>query len=193
MNKKGRALIASILAGSMMVASVQAMAFPDVDADADYAEAVEYVSDEGIIMGDSGGNFNPDQAVTRAQMAAIICRMLGDAENLEKGNDFSDVPTSHWANTYISKAAELGIVGGFKDGTFHPSTTVTYEQAVAMVMRALGGTELAEQSGGYPDGFLNVASQHSLLENIHAQKGDAFLRKDVANLIFNCAGFSFLE
>lgn len=193
MNRNFKTFATSLLAGYMLFASAQAASFPDVDANADYAEAVDYVSEEGIIVGDSNGNFNPNQTVTRAQMAAIICRMLGETEGLEKKENFPDVPTSHWANASISKAVELGIVSGYKDGTFGPSKTVSYEQAVTMIVRALGGAELAAQSGGYPDGFLEVASQHGFLENVHAQKGDAFSRKDVASLVLNCAGFSFLE
>lgn len=194
MKRKLKILLTIFLAGSMLIASsAQAASFPDVAADADYAEAINYVSEQGIIVGDSAGNFNPEQTVTRAQMAAIICRMLGATENLEKGSDFTDVPANHWANAYINKAVKLGIVGGFKDGTFGPSQAVTYEQAVTMIVRALDGAELAAQSGGYPDGFLSIASQHGFLENIHAQKGDAFSRKDVANLVFNCAYFSFAD
>ena len=193
MSRNFKTLVTSLLAGCILIASAQAASFPDVAADADYADAVNYVSEQGIIVGDSAGNFNPEQTVTRAQMAAIICRMLGDTENLAKGNIFTDVPADHWANAYINKAAELGIVGGFKDGTFGPSVTVTYEQAVTMIIRALDGAELAAQSGGYPDGFLSVASEHGFLENIHAQKRDAFSRKDVASLIFNCAYFSFAD
>lgn len=177
--------MASLLAGSMLIASAQAASFPDVDAGADYAEAINYVSEEGIIVGDSAGNFNPDRAVTRAQMAAIICRMLGETENLKKGNDFTDVPVSHWANGYINKAVELGIVSGFKDGTFNPSANVSYEQAITMVIRAAGGEIVAQASGGYPDGYLLAAEENGFLENISTKKGNPFPRRDVAVILYN--------
>lgn len=177
--------MASLLAGSMLIASAQAASFPDVDAGADYAEAINYVSEEGIIVGDSAGNFNPEQSVTRAQMAAIICRMLGETENLKKGNDFTDVPVSHWANGYINKAVELGIVSGFKDGTFNPSANVSYEQAVTMIVRAIGESENAQESGGYPDGFLFVARERGLLAGLSKEKGVPLSRSDVAVLLYN--------
>lgn len=185
MNRKLRTLMASLLAGSMLIASAQAASFPDVDAGADYAEAINYVSEEGIIVGDSAGNFNPEQSVTRAQMAAIICRMLGETENLKKGNDFTDVPVSHWANGYINKAVELGIVSGFKDGTFNPSANVSYEQAVTMIVRAIGESENAQESGGYPDGFLFVARERGLLAGLSKEKGVPLSRSDVAVLLYN--------
>lgn len=185
MNRKFRIMMTGILAGSMLIASVQAASFPDVAADADYVEAVDYVSEQGIIIGDSAGNFNPAQTVTRAQMAAIICRMLGETENLEKGNVFNDVPADHWANTYINKAAELGIVGGFKNGTFGPSQTVTYEQAITMIIRAVGGEEVAQASGGYTDGYLLAAEENGFLENISTKFGSPFPRRDVAVILYN--------
>lgn len=185
MSRKIKNLMTSLLAGSLLIASVQAASFPDVDANADYAEAVDYVSEEGIIVGDNAGNFNPDQTVTRAQMAAIICRVLGETEGLEKKEDFPDVPVTHWANAYISKAVELGIVSGYKDGTFGPSSNVSYEQAVTMVVRAIGESENAQESGGYPDGFLFVAKERGLLADLSKEKGVPLSRADVAVLLYN--------
>lgn len=193
MRSKLRVLMASLMAWSMLISSVCAASFPDVDQNADYAEAVDYVSEQGFIVGDSSGKFNPEQKVTRAQMATIICRVVGEAENVEKGNVFSDVPTDYWANAYIKKASSLGIITGYSNGQFKPSDNVSYEQGVTMVIRALDGAELAAEAGGYPDGFLAVADQHGFLVNIHAQRGEPLSRGDVATLLYNCAYFSFSE
>lgn len=186
MGSKLRILAASLLAGSLLVSSVCAASFPDVDKNADYAEAVDYVSEQGIIVGDSSGNFSPKQTVTRAQMAAITCRMLGETENLEKKDNFPDVPTSHWANTYISKAVEFGIVNGYSNGNFGPSDNVTYEQGIAMVVRAVGGEVEAAEKGGYPNGFLAVAETYGLIEGVVAKKGEPLSRADIAIIIYNC-------
>lgn len=159
--------------------------FPDVDEDAPYAEAVSYISEIGVMEGDENGYFNPDQPVTRAEMAVIICRMLGEAEVLPSADDFSDVPQSHWANPYISKAAELQIINGYPGGRFAPSDNVTYEQAVTMVVRAVGYTEVAQDNGGYPDGFLSVARSNGYLENVEGQQGTLLTRANVTVLLFN--------
>lgn len=168
-----------------------AVTFPDVAADSSYAEAVSYVSGAGIMVGDDHGNFNPTKTVTRAEMATIICRMLD--ESTDKSSDFSDVPSNHWANGYIGKAVKLGIVNGYGGGKFGPSDNVTYEQAVTMLMRTIGGADLAAKSGGYPDGFLKIANDHGLLEGVNTRKGNALSRGDIAKIIFNCAGFWFYE
>ena len=186
MNRKLRTLMASLLAGSMLIASAQAATFSDVDADADYAEAAEYLNEIGVMQGDSAGCFNPNKNVTRAQMAALICRMLGETENLSTdGTRFSDVAESYWANKYIIKAASLKIIGGYQDDTFKPDNTVTYEQALAMVVRAMGEMDEADAAGGYPDGILKVAEQNGYTNQLLAQKGDVLARWQVAMILYN--------
>ena len=177
--------LAAVLTGVLLICPAFASSFPDVDDTADYAEAVEFVNELGIMIGDDKGNFNPDKTVTRAEMAAIVCRMLGETEGLTTSNDFTDVPIGHWANAYIAKAVEYGIVNGYGDGRFGPSDAVTYEQAVTMVVRAAGCAGEAQELGGYPDGFLAVALEFGLLHGINAQTGDAFSRANVAILIYN--------
>ena len=162
-----------------------ASSFPDVDENAAYAEAVQCVNEMEIMQGDNKGNFNPDKNVTRAEMAAIICRMLYEDASATDGTVFSDVPASHWANGYIVKAAELGIISGYGNGKFGPSDTVTYEQAVTMLVRATGGEGEAENLGGYPDGYIKLASEYGLLEDIHVSQGSNFSRGNVAILLYN--------
>lgn len=159
--------------------------FPDVDENAAYAEAAEYMDETGIMVGDENGNFNPSKTLTRAEMATIICRVVGETENLSISSAFSDVPIDHWANKYIGRASELGIVSGYGDGKYGPSDSLTYEQAITMVVRTIYGTAEGETAGGYPDGFLLIASKNGLLSNISATKGEFIPRADVAILLFN--------
>ena len=85
----------------------------------------------------------------------------------------------------VGKASELGIVGGYGDGIFGPSDPVTYEQAVTMIVRAIGEGDKASSYGGYPDGFLLVAQEHGLLEGIQAARGQGLSRSSVAVLLYN--------
>lgn len=181
-----RALAGLLTAGVMVCPSMAASPFPDVDANADYAEAVSYVSEVGIMVGDENGNFNPDKTVTRAEMAVILCNMLGETENLTAGGSvFTDVPANHWANPYVVKAAELGLVTGYGDGRFGPADVVTYEQAITMIVNAIGNGDEAVTLGGYPEGYISSAQASGFLDNIHAEKGDGLSRSDIAMLLFN--------
>lgn len=185
MKRKIQRLLTGVLIGVLLICPVfAASAFPDVDGYEEFAEAVAYVNEAGIMVGDNKGNFNPYNTVTRAEMATIICRMLNQTTGLKASNDFSDVPTSHWANTYVSKAVELGIVNGYGGGRFGPSDNVTYEQAVTMVVRAIGSADAAAELGGYPDGFIAFAEDAELTAGIHAEKGDPLSRADIAMIIY---------
>lgn len=189
MKHKIQRTLASLLAVWLLTCPALAMSFPDVDDYLDYAVAVDYVSDLGIMVGDDQGNFNPYKTVTRAEMATIICRMLDETENLPSSTAFTDVPVGHWANAYVGKAAELGIVSGYGGGKFGPSDPVTYEQAVTMVIRAIGEGDAAVEYGGYPDGFLAVAKENSLLDGILAERGEPLSRADIALLLYNYYNF----
>lgn len=181
-------LVGLLVSGFLIYPAFAASSFPDVDVQSEYAEAIAYVNEAGIIMGDDKGNFNPNKSVSRAEMVALICRMLGETENLQKSSDFFDVPTNHWANTYVSKAVEFGIVNGYGNGKFGPDDDVTYEQAVAMIIRAVGGELESQEYGGYPDGYFTVADENGLLQNVSANKGEPLSRANVAVIIYNCIG-----
>lgn len=186
MKHKIRQIPALLLAILLLTSTALATSFPDVDESAVYADAAEYLNEIGVMQGDTQGNFNPNQTVTRAQMAAIICRTLGEAENLiTDGTRFTDVPASYWANGYIARAAELGIISGYQDGTFKPGNTVTYEQAITMVIRAANGDGEAQEIGGYPDGYITLALNFGLLNRIQGKIGDSLSRANVAILIYN--------
>lgn len=179
-------LLALLVSGLMICPAIAASAFPDVDGYEEFAEAVSYVNEAGIMIGDNNGNFNPYATVNRAEMATIVCRMLGVDKNLTTSTQFTDVPTGHWANGYVSKAASLGIVNGYGGGKFGPSDDVTYEQAVTMIVRAVGGDVEAAEYGGYPDGFFSVAETYGLIEGVAAEKGEPLSRADIAIIIYNC-------
>lgn len=185
MKHKLKHTLACILALTLLICpALAASSFPDVPDDAPYADAAEYLNEAGIMQGDSAGNFNPDRSVTRAQMAAILCRMLGETGTAKDGNIFSDVPETFWANDTIVKAAELGIIGGYSDGTFRPDNTVTYEQAVTMVVRAMGLEDVAIEYGGYPNGYIEVADEYGFTWGLSVQRGEAMTRGQISILIY---------
>ena len=186
MKSKVQSLLAVALIGAVLICPVMATSsFPDVDENANYAEAVEYLNDIGIMRGDNRGNFNPDNPVTRAEMATIICNMLNESEDLAVSDNFTDVPTTHWANKYVTKAAELGIVSGYGNGKFGPDDTVNYEQAVKMIVSAAGHSDYSNEQGGYPDGYLKVAAELGYTTGLSPQKGELLKRWQVAVITSN--------
>ena len=185
MKRKLKPILAALLTSAILCCPVLAASFPDVDESVGYADAVDYLSDVGIMVGDDLGNFNPDKPVTRAEMATIICRMSGETDDLKVSNNFLDVPTSHWANKYISKAVELGVVNGYGGGKFGPSDFVTYEQAITMLIRSVGLDSDAQFFGGYPQGYVDVANRYGFTRDLTITVGSHMNRGDVAVAVFN--------
>lgn len=161
--------------------------FPDVPAGANYMEAAVTLAELGIFQGDSAGNFNPNKTISRAEAATVICRMLGVEEDAKNRTDviFNDVSVSHWAVGYISKAAELGIIGGYGNGKFGPEDPVTQEQIVKMLVCAWGYEYDATVAGGYPNGYINVANDLGILFGIRTVPSDPAPRSVVASLVYN--------
>lgn len=190
MKHKFQRTLACLLALTLLICpALAASPFPDVDENASYVEAIKFVKDMKVMQGDDKGNFNPNKVVTRAEMAVIVCQMLDETGNLTTSSKFSDVPTTHWANKYITKASELGFVSGYGNGKFGPSDTVTYEQAVTMIVRAWDMEELAVAAGGYPDGYVVVADEQGFLEGVKAEVGEKLNRAVVAQIAYNVLNF----
>ncbi|MBN1459625.1 MAG: S-layer homology domain-containing protein, partial [Armatimonadetes bacterium] len=75
-------------------------------------------------------------------MARAICEPTGD-EGLvgyvpADPRNFPDVPSSHWAYTYVEYCVEQGVVGGYLDGTYRPEVVVTRDQMAVYIARAFG-------------------------------------------------------
>ena len=167
---------------------ISSLAFDDVKDGTKVSEAVGILSNLGIIEGFEDGSFRPDDTVTRAQMAAIICRTLG-YEDQAKGSAgstvFYDVSASHWASGYINVAQSLGIINGYGNGYFGPEDKVTFEQAIKMLVVALGYELDAQQKGGWPTGYLAVASREGITKNAGGTNGAPAVRGTIAVLTYN--------
>ncbi len=118
----------------------------------------------GIVGRNVLGDLTIEGPVTRATMAKMLVMMQKITPEKTK-TVFSDVPEDHWASGFVSMAVNLGFVNGIGDGTFLPDEFVTYEQAIKMVVCALGYGEDAERKGGYPYGYIMVGTSLGITQN----------------------------
>lgn len=192
--KTVKKILSLVVAFSVMMSVVAFASYNDVDYDADYADALELLSVLEIIEGDELGNFNPEDTITRAEMAAIVCRAKG-LENAASGSKgttaYYDVPANHWASGYINMATQTGIINGHGDGRFAPEDDVTYDEAVKMIVCALGFEPMATARGGYPTGHLIVANTYNITEGVTATYEAP--RKAVAQLIYNALSTPMMD
>jgi len=164
---------------------VFASPFDDVSDDASYAEAVTTLSSLGLFKGDDQGNFNPDKTITRAEFAAVIVRTMGMGDPGPTATVFTDVPATHWGSGYIQAATQMGILAGYGDGNFGPDDPVTYEQAVKMIVAALGYTPEADNRGRYPTGYMLIAAREGITTGANGKVGEQAVRATVAQLLYN--------
>ena len=110
--------------------------FTDVKAGAWYNNSIATLEKAGVIVDTAkGGAFRPNEAITRAELAAMLAQ-FSDAKPV-KGVKFSDVPAEHWAYEAIAIAAKMGWIEGYPDGTFRPDATITRAEMMTLVNRAL--------------------------------------------------------
>jgi hypothetical protein len=171
----------------MMLLSSFAFATPADVVGTGYEVAVDRLSNFGILKGYPDGSFKPTATISRAEFAAVVVRSLGiePSANVSSMTKYKDVPSNHWASGYISIATGLGVIKGYTTGNFGPSDPVTYEQAIAMVVRSLGYEPSIAAKGGYPAGYLVVASENNLLKGITGKVGEPASRGFVAMLVNN--------
>ena len=97
--------------------------------------AISTLSNMGILKGYEDGTFHPNAPVTRAEFAVIAARFSDGAA--DDYATFSDVSNDYWASKEIAKAAKLGWIKGYTDGTFRPTNNITRAEVMTLVNRVL--------------------------------------------------------
>ena len=188
MSKKVLSLVLALVMVLGSFSFVSAAKYDDVTGTS-YAEAVDRLSLLGILEGYPDGTFKPDGQITRAEFAAVAIRAKGlkataeAAQGLPTG--FTDVPGTFWASGVVGTAGKLGIVNGVGNGLFAPQAPVKYEEAITMLVRALGYEPSAQAKGGYPYGYLIVANEVGLLDAVKGTQGAPATRGQVAQMTDN--------
>ncbi len=110
----------------------------------------------------------------------------GDGEEaVVKNQLWSDVTEDYWAYPYMKTLATYGYVVGYPDGTFRPENTVTYYEAITVLLNLCGYSEHAKTRGGFPDGYNTLASHYGLSKGLYASAYGEMSRMDAATLIYN--------
>lgn len=108
--------------------------FADVQEGDWYNTSVSTMARLGILRGRTGDCFDPGAPITRAEFAAICARF--DTSGISGGSSFTDI-SGHWAQGEIARAAALGWIRGYEDGTFRPENYITRAEAMTMINRML--------------------------------------------------------
>ena len=159
-----------------------ANAFADVNEGAWFNTAVSTMAELGVIKGRTSAAFLPDAPITRAEFAAICARF--DDSGIAADSPFTDL-SGHWAQEEIERAAALGWVQGYTDGSFLPDAPITRAEAVTMINRVLerlpeSAADLLPDMHVWPDNqpgaWYYLAVQEATNSHRFARKGDRYER-----------------
>ena len=137
-----RAMIVSMLARLENVTSAESAGFADVSDGDWYATAVNWAATEGIVSGTGEGDFSPNAAITREQLAAMLMNYASykgeDVSNRADLSAYSDTATiSSWANDVMQWAVAEGLISGVTNTELQPQASATRAQVAAILQRFL--------------------------------------------------------
>ena len=111
-----------------------ALPFTDVADTAWYADAVQYVYENGLMTGVSESEFAPDGTATRGQIVTILWRLAGSPV-VNYAMRYADVDEGAWYGEAVRWAASTGVVTGYSESSFGPNDAITREQLAAILYR----------------------------------------------------------
>lgn len=123
-----------------------ALAYSDVPSSYLYKEAVDSISEKGIVSGYPDGTFRPEVKINRAEFTKIV---VGAALSYNSNQDpsgydiyapvglsFTDMEPKAWYIPYLRKAVENDIISGYPDGTFKPAQTINLVEASKILVNS---------------------------------------------------------
>ena len=125
--------------------------FEDVVEGKFYFEPVLWAYHGGITTGKDATHFNPSGFCTRSQVVTFLWRAAGEPEPTSTNNPFPDVPEGKFYTKAVLWAVEMGITGGYKDGTFGPNDACTRGQIVTFLWRYFGEPAPQSMDNPFPD------------------------------------------
>lgn len=158
--------------------------------------AMEFIAPlvkQGVFKGYVDATFRPNQAITRAEFAAVLCTALGIAPDLE--NSACPDISRHWARGYINAAVRAGFIAPRADGRFYPDEPITRAAAARASVRAAGlGDEGAtpaavptDAAGHWAEAEIRLAIGHGIMSGVPGGlfRPDASLtRAEAAKVIY---------
>lgn len=98
--------------------------------------AIQSLSDQGILTGYPDGSFRPQGLITRAEFSAMMVKALSLNINATGSQTFNDVPTGHWAYPSIETVRATGLVSGYPNGQFMPAKSISRAESMAILSNA---------------------------------------------------------
>ena len=176
----------------LMVTGSSAAGYDDVSSD-HHEEAIEVLQAVGVMVGDESGNFNPDENVTRNEMAVVMSNLMDyNVATYSGTSPFTDVPS--WAEPYVAACWTNKITSGYSATTYGGSDTVTTAQAALMLMKALGYFQYqSDFSNDWQLATVTQGNRIALFKDVDSGVRDAMTRNELAQLVLNTLKSGMVE
>ncbi|WP_058486432.1 S-layer homology domain-containing protein [Defluviitalea phaphyphila] len=139
-----------------------------------------------ILTGYEDGSLRLDNNISRAEIATILIRILGYEDTVIVGLEeytFNDVKENHWAYENIKKAAKLGLIAGYPDGSFKPNESITYAEIIAMMIRLTKQDKDLE--GEWPYNYINKGIELGIIKEGNEDFNKKVTRGEVSEILWN--------
>lgn len=195
-SKKLTAIILTMIMAFSMTAASFAMV-PSDAVDSKHEEAIETLGALNIMIGDAEtGLFRPDANIKRSEFAKVAVETMGLgmlAQSSAGKTKYPDVVDGHWASGYINIATQQGVIIGDDEHNFRPDDSITYAEAMTILVRIIGHEPAALDNGGFPYGYVSVGTQNGISKNAVANDNEPVKRGVVAQMTFNALTVKMME
>ncbi len=189
--KLRKRLIALTMAAACAATAFASAAFTDQSSIKVDSKVIDTLTEKNVIKGFEDGSFQPDKAVTRAQMAKMMFVLrTGSDDAAYYAKDMTDTFTDTvgtWSNGYVKYCQAYGIVSGKSSTVFAPNAPVTTAEAAKMLL-VYGGHDV-EKDGltgtQWKENTLKLADAEGLLTSVNTKPDDALPRQYAAQMIYN--------
>lgn len=148
-----------------------------------------------LMVGDNQGNLNLESNVTRCEFITLVNRMMtydGDEyDNLALDIPFKDISPKHWGYNNIKTALKYSLINGYTDNTIRPDNCVSFTEASAVIIRALGYEDKINKK--WPEGIIDKAEDLGLGKNLVIPEDKLLTRGEASVLIYNALTVNFTK
>ena len=180
-----------IIAFTLLIFSMQVQA--NVPTNANFEEiASKALVNLKLMMGDEQGNLNLENNVTRCEFVTLVNRMMTyDVDDSSLSVPFKDISPKHWAYNNIKTALKHSLINGYTDNTVRPDNYVSFVEANAVIIRALGYDSNINKK--WPEGIIDKSKELGLDKNMKVPEDKLITRGEASVLIYNALTVNFIE
>ncbi len=190
-----------LLIKSIIIVAVTLLLFSiQVQANVTSNASIEEIASKALVnlklmVGDEQGNLNLQNNVTRCEFVTLINRMMiydtDEKNNSSVSVPFKDITPKHWAYNSIKTALRFSLINGYTDNTVRPDNYVSFIEANAVIIRALGyGKNINKK---WPEGIIEKSKELGLDKNLKIPEDKLLTRGEASVLIYNALTVNFID